>query len=177
MATKKPKAEATKVQKVSKLKLPKSRTLRIIGVFVVLYFIGVAIGLYLHDRQPKPAPLPVTSQSGYVLLNGRRFDVQVASTKDERAHGLSGTQSLSANQGMLFVFNPSELACFWMKDMRYNLDILWFDSHNKLIYLQQNLSPATYPHTYCPPSATSRVLEIKAGSAKQLNVKVGDTLK
>jgi uncharacterized membrane protein (UPF0127 family) len=108
--------------------------------------------------------------------NSRIYTAVVAYTPAAREQGLSGQVSLKPNTGMLFVFDKPEQACFWMKDMRFNLDILWYDANSRLIYEQQNLSPTTYPRSYCPPMPARYVVEVPAGTAAQLGLSYGDKL-
>src|SRR5690348_9141485 len=101
---------------------------------VILFVLIVLLVTMLLTRKVK-AP------GSTVILNNHIFTVTVADTPAVRAQGLSDTPSLAKNHGMLFVFQTPDRACFWMKDMRYNLDILWFDANNKLVKLENNLSP------------------------------------
>src|SRR4051794_19873510 len=99
---------------------------------VTIVILALALTITLLTR-PAKAPAPSVS------LKGHTFSVTVADTPASRAQGLSGTTSLAQNHGMLFTFEPAEIACFWMKDMEYNLDILWFDTSNKLVKVEKNL--------------------------------------
>jgi uncharacterized membrane protein (UPF0127 family) len=61
-----------------------------------------------------------------------------------------------------------------MKDMKFDIDMLWFDQTQTLIHLQENATKATYPSSFCPPSAASYVLEVPVGTVSQLGLKLGD---
>ena len=111
-----------------------------------------------------------------ISLKHTNFSVRLASTPAEHAKGLSDTSRLKPHEGMLFTFQPPEAACFWMKDMHYNLDILWFDAQRKLIYQEWNASPDTYPANFCPEKVANYVLEIPGGTARQLKLQLGDQL-
>ena len=105
-----------------------------------------------------------------VVLGGETFRVEVAATEEQQNDGLSGRSGLGAHQGMLFLFQEPDKICFWMNDMKFNIDILWFDEHQKLIKLEKNLSPDTFPRQYCPPQPAKYVLEVPAGTAERLGV-------
>ena len=47
---------------------------------------------------------------------------------EERSQGLSGRPNLAAGTGMLFVFEQAGSYAFWMKDMRFPLDMVWIDA-------------------------------------------------
>lgn len=108
-------------------------------------------------------------------INNHQVVIEIADTPAKRQLGLGNRDSLEANHGMLFVFDQPDEACFWMKDMHFNLDILWFDANKHLIYQKPNLSPDTYPNTFCPPTKADYVLEINAGEAAKLNIKNQDS--
>ncbi len=111
-----------------------------------------------------------------VSLNGKAFLVDVAETAYLQEKGLSVHPPLNENEGMLFVFKEPDTYSFWMKDMLFAIDILWFDKDLKLIHLEKSVSPDSYPKTFYPPIPALYVLEIKAGESAKLNVKIGDTL-
>jgi uncharacterized membrane protein (UPF0127 family) len=124
-----------------------------------------ALLLIKEVRAPESQPKSIK-----VTFGGRDFNALVADTEKEREHGLSGTPQLAPDEAMLFVLDGPTRACFWMKDMRYNLDILWFDSDKHLTHDVVNVSPSSYPNTYCPPRDAKYVLEIVGGTLRQLNV-------
>lgn len=107
----------------------------------------------------------------------RSFVLDVASTPSTREQGLGGRQSLAANQGMLFVFSSNKPECFWMKGMRFPLDILWLDAHKKVTHIESNVSPDTYPKQFCPDVPTAYGIELSAGTAKSAGVHPGQTLR
>jgi uncharacterized membrane protein (UPF0127 family) len=109
-------------------------------------------------------------------INGKAFSLEVAKTSEAREKGLSGRSGLKADQGMIFVFDTPDKQCFWMKDMKFPIDILWFDSGKKLVYEIRELSPSTYPESFCSPSSAQYVVELPAGTAARLNANNGTQL-
>ena len=105
---------------------------------------------------------------GYVITNGYKVFVDIAITDKQLQDGLAIKNSLKENEGMLFFLGEPRKASFWMKDMKFNLDIYWFDESKQLIHQEQNLSPDSYPRNFCPAGNTKYVLEMTAGSAIQL---------
>ncbi len=106
-----------------------------------------------------------------VQLSSKIFKVDVADNPEAHSRGLSGRSGLGEDQGMLFVFDKPAVHCFWMKDMSFDIDILWFDKSNKLIYQERNVSPSTYPgQRFCPDKQAKYVLEVKAGTAESLDL-------
>ena len=102
---------------------------------------------------------------------------ETVNTPETREKGLSGRTSLANNKGMLFEFQEPGGYCFWMKDMKFNIDVIWLDGEKRIIDIKKDLSPATYPQAFCPILQTKYVIEVNAGVAKQANLIVGHKLK
>jgi uncharacterized membrane protein (UPF0127 family) len=118
----------------------------------------------------------VKAPAAVVTIHNHSFTVEYADSPDEQVKGLSGRASLAPDHGMLFRFNAADTHCFWMKDMRFALDIIWINSDKKVVHLESNVSPQTYPKSYCPAEPARYVLEVNAGTTKALNLRTGDSL-
>ncbi len=103
------------------------------------------------------------------------FELEVADTYEKHMRGLSGRKDLPMDTGMLFVFEQIEEQCFWMKDMRFSLDIIWTDEHKKITKIEKNVSPDTYPDSFCVDN-TKYVLEFNRGFASKYGLKAGTKL-
>ncbi|MBA3758466.1 DUF192 domain-containing protein [Candidatus Saccharibacteria bacterium] len=122
----------------------------------------------------------VATQLGNEKIIGRigsgYFNFELANSPTERNQGLSGRQPLKSTEGMIFAFDEPGQSCFWMKDMKFNLDILWFDENKKLIYEKHDVSPDTYPESFCSDIPAKYVVEVTAGVATKNQIKLGDKL-
>jgi UDP-GlcNAc:undecaprenyl-phosphate GlcNAc-1-phosphate transferase len=108
-----------------------------------------------------------------VVVDGAVFVLEAAKTPEEQARGLSNRDSLCGNCGMLFEFSDPGLHSFWMKDMRFSLDVIWLDENNQVVAKYENLPfPSLEP--FGPPVPVVRVLELPAGAAT--SVRVGERL-
>lgn len=116
-----------------------------------------------------------TSTPG-VTAASSTFAVDVALTEAAREKGLSGRTSLKQNTGLLFVFDAAEEPLFWMKDMNFSIDITWIDDSMKVVHIEKNVSPNTYPKTFSSPVPSRFVLETPAGSMKAHKISVGDAV-
>jgi uncharacterized membrane protein (UPF0127 family) len=100
----------------------------------------------------------------------RLLEEEIANLKS----GLSGRSSLSESSAMLFVFDiESDRYCFWMKDMKFDIDILWLDSKKRIVDAKYAASPSSYPEEFCPKSAARYVLELPAGQALKNGLIIG----
>ena len=98
-------------------------------------------------------------------------------TDSEKQQGLMGRESLGEDQGMLFVFEEEKVRAFWMKNMRFSLDIIWADSDQRIVDIHENIPPCEESCSNILPQAPARfVLEVSSGFAEKNGIKVGDIL-
>lgn len=104
--------------------------------------------------------------------------VEVVDTPDKRTLGLSGREYLSEKAGMLFVFdNTNEKNCFWMKDMNLSIDMVWMNEQREVVTVTPNVTPESYPETYCPDEPAKYGLELANGNAEKLDITPGVKLR
>src|SRR5438876_1112412 len=60
-----------------------------------------------------------------LTIDNKSFTVEVATASADQQQGLSGRNSMSMDRGMLFEFSHPYAYAFWMKDMKFPLDILF----------------------------------------------------
>ena len=87
------------------------------------------------------------------------FRVEIANTDAERMTGLSGRDALTGYDGLLFVFPESGYYTIWMKDMRFPIDIIWIDENLKVVHIDKNISPDTYPRVFRPIRPVKYIVE------------------
>ena len=108
------------------------------------------------------------------FINDKQFLVEVAQSDAQKSLGLSDREGLNQNAGMLFIFNKPSKQYFWMKDMKFPIDIVWIDENKKIVGLVENAKPEDYPETYPSPQNVVYVLEIGSGEVKKQGIKIGD---
>lgn len=114
---------------------------------------------------------------GYVLIGDHlKVSVDVAATEVTREKGLSGRPGLASDQGMLFIFDHADTYAFWMKDMRFPLDLIWISGGRIAdITADVPVQPAGAPlPTYTPRVPVDRVIEVSAGFAQANGLRVGE---
>ncbi len=121
-----------------------------------------------------------SASNPWVELGGKRYNVEVATTEDQRDRGLMFRDAMAADHGMLFVHEREEPQAYWMKDTHIPLDILFFDHDLKLVTQQRDVPPCTLGDG-CPPYPSTApakyVLELNAGQAAAMQLKDGEVLK
>ena len=119
-----------------------------------------------------------STNSARIMIGGVILTVELAETPAAQERGLSGRASLPSNGGMLFVFDHPSFWGFWMTDMKFPLDIIWFNSTRQVVYSEPNLPPCI-PGQDCPViTPTSKalyVLEVNAGFMASHQVRLGST--
>ncbi|MEK7502976.1 MAG: DUF192 domain-containing protein [Patescibacteria group bacterium] len=117
-----------------------------------------------------------SGQKMIVNISGRKVEVDIANNEKERNKGLGGRKNLPEDSGMLFIFEIPAKYSFWMKDMRFPIDIIWIEENKKITAISENIAPETYPASFSPSEPVKYVLEVNAGWADKNGVKSGDSI-
>lgn len=113
-------------------------------------------------------------ESSFIKIKEQILNVELALTAEQRSLGLSNREVLAENTGMLFVFPTPGKYFFWMKDMNFPIDMIWFDENRKIIYIEKNVQPDSFPKLFGEDKNSLYVLEINSGFAEKHDLKVGD---
>lgn len=111
-----------------------------------------------------------------LTINGIRFSVEKVVSPAQRIKGLSGRKKLAEDHGMLFVYPSDGYYSFWMKDMNFPIDIIWIDSHKRIVDIAAKIYPETYPQTFTSRSAARYILEVNAGTTDRYSIQHGDEI-
>lgn len=117
----------------------------------------------------------VNSNFGQVTIGNKVFKVEVAGTPYKREQGLSNRNSIGSD-GMLFVFDTPARYSFWMKDMKFALDIVWFRD-NRIVSMDAHIQPPQSGETlksFSPPAEVNYVLELPEGSIQKYGIDQGN---
>ncbi len=116
----------------------------------------------------------VSSKKPSLTTNYGSIDLLIADTPLLRQRGLSGRSELDENTGMLFLFDSAKSQnCFWMKDMNFAIDMIWLDSDKNVVSVEQNVTPETFPSSFCPEVPALYGLEVNSGIADELKISNG----
>ncbi len=115
-----------------------------------------------------------------LIINNHELQVETVTTPEKMALGLSGRDELGSD-GMLFIFSEKQPLSFWMKEMKFSIDIIWI-AENQVIEItpsapipEKNVSLSQLPR-YSPQAAADMVLEIPAGKSHELGIAIGSTV-
>jgi len=104
--------------------------------------------------------------------------VEVRDTDEGRRLGLSGREDLKENEGMLFVFEKAGRHSFWMKEMRFDLDLV-FIKDNQVVELVVEVKapgPDEIPRSIRPTQEVEMVLEVNSGWVDDNSIKLDDVV-
>lgn len=145
----------------------------ILGVIIYVVFAVYTPTFY---QMSKEFFYDVIEEKKVVIIGDKLFKVKIAETQQERARGLSGTKEIKEGTGMFFIFDDEGNHGIWMNEMNYSIDIIWFDRFGKIIHIEKNVSPDTFPEVFRAEKSSKFVLEIGAGEADRLGLKLGDSI-
>lgn len=112
-----------------------------------------------------------------VEIGKTNLRMELADNQLSRVTGLSYRDSIGSD-GMLFVFTESSAEnCFWMKDMKFSIDMVWLSSDKTVLSIDREVSPETFPNTFCPVSPAKYGIEINAGTAQNYGFEIGKQVK
>jgi uncharacterized membrane protein (UPF0127 family) len=111
-----------------------------------------------------------------VFGDGTKVSVEIADSPQTRERGLMFRERLTANEGMVFVFDRPGFYPFWMKNTLIPLDIVWLDPAGRIVSIAASVPPckADPCPTYAPAGNAMFVVELVSGFAREHGLKPGD---
>lgn len=110
-----------------------------------------------------------------IEINSHFFLARSVLSEFSRERGLSGRKDLCKKCAMIFNFKKKGKYSFWMKDMNFDLDIIWI-ADEKVVYIKKNFSHES-SEIVQPGILVDKVVEINAGLADRYGFKIGDEVK
>src|SRR5207253_237768 len=107
-------------------------------------------------------------------IGTKTFVLEVAQSEPQQQKGLMKRDSLPEDHGMLFVFSDEKPRAFWMKNVRFPLDIVFLDAKGKVVSIRQM---EAYDETETWSDAPAQyAIELNKNAATAAGVKIGDQL-
>jgi poly-gamma-glutamate synthesis protein (capsule biosynthesis protein) len=118
------------------------------------------------------------AEIGNVCFGENCFYAEIVEKPEDVMLGLMFRKNLNEDGGMLFKFSEYKNHSFWMKNTLIPLDIIWLNENMEVVYIGENIQPCA--ETMCkginPIEKSKYVLELNAGTAQKINLKIGDKL-
>lgn len=115
-----------------------------------------------------------------IELKDQKLNVLVARDEWHRQRGLGKRESLEKNDGMIFFFSDFGKHAFVMRDIKFPIDIVWFNK-GEAVDFAPNVplepgKPEQDLKRYLPRQDANLVLELPAGWTIEHGLKIGDKL-
>jgi uncharacterized membrane protein (UPF0127 family) len=130
----------------------------------------VASSLFMGPTAARSLAASPPTANAVLTAGSHRYVLQIAVTSAQQARGLGYRARIPVSSGMLFVFPLSGTRCFWMRGMRFALDIIWLSSSDEVVTVHHALLPKD-PSIYC--AVAQDVVELDAGQAHAAGIDVG----
>ncbi|MEK7161381.1 MAG: DUF192 domain-containing protein [Patescibacteria group bacterium] len=155
-------------------------------LLVLLSIVLFSVACSGNNPSPTQNTKPVYDYSHKLKIGEEILFVEIVSDEKKMQTGLSNLPNMNDNNGMLFDFgNKKVTPNFWMKDMLFDIDLIWIYK-NKIVEITPDVTAPAKDEglniknlklpTYSPANAATRVLEVNAGWSKTNNIKVGDKI-
>lgn len=154
---------------------PKHRRIILVSLVITL-LLGTGIGLYLRQNRNiilSSCSADTLPETTIITIGNDKLVAEVTSTDQQKQLGLSGRPCLEDGTAMLFPYSEPGNLCFWMKDMRFPIDMVWLDKGKKVVTIKADATPDSFPQSFCPSRPAQYVVEVQAGLAKSLGWKPG----
>ena len=137
------------------------------GAVVLVFFPGLLVG----DPGPyNTTTVTVADENGTDLAT---VEVRIADTFEKRYTGLSETDSLAPDEGMLFVHDEEGKHGYVMRGMDFPIDIVFVDGDGTVV----DIFHASVDGENAPYRATAKyVLEVNRGWTNRTGLSAGDTV-
>jgi uncharacterized membrane protein (UPF0127 family) len=108
------------------------------------------------------------ADSSTLHIGPHAFQVELATTPQQRQRGLMGRTHLPADSGMLFVFEEPGRHCFWMRDTPLPLSIAFIDPSGLIADLA-DMQPRSEA-LHCPSADIRYALEVRQGEFQRRGI-------
>ena len=98
-----------------------------------LAVLASAIILLLSAAAGPSSATAVPRGDAVLIAGSHRYYLQLAVTPAQQELGLGDRVKLPLDNGMLFVYHSSGTRCFWMKGMRFALDMIWLSPGDEVV--------------------------------------------
>ena len=140
----------------------------LLGVTLAVGVSGMVIGAYFWGNHQN------TSCPTGVRVSEKEYTLECSVTEEAQAVGLSGREKLCESCAMVFPFQTPGKHPFWMKGMRFPLDMVWLSADDTVVHIEHRILE-TSEQVYHSEIPAMWVLEFNAGSLD--TVQKGDKLR
>jgi uncharacterized membrane protein (UPF0127 family) len=104
------------------------------------------------------------------------FDIEVASSEQEKQLGLMYRTAIGDSEGMLFPNEAERQVSMWMRNTYIPLDMVFIRSDGMISRIEERAEPLS-DRVIAAGTAVAAVLELQGGTAARLGIKPGDKVR
>ncbi len=128
----------------------------------------------LGQDETAAADLSSAFESGTIIIEAEkdacyRFDVYLATNREQQIRGLMHVRHLREFTGMLFSYVEPNMHSMWMKNTYISLDILFIREDGTISNIESNTEPLSLK-SISSTEPVSYVLELNAGVTAKLHI-------
>jgi hypothetical protein len=114
-----------------------------------------------------------------IVVGNKKMDSFIADTPRKMTVGLMFRNGLKSNECMTFFFPNDGTHPIWMRNMKFPIDIVWYDSNKRVVDFVENAMPSgRFDFSSFRPKKPARyVIEFNAGFVKKNKIKIKDVAK
>jgi uncharacterized membrane protein (UPF0127 family) len=124
-----------------------------------------------------PLPGGIAAETATLVLHTdtgpHSFNIEIAKTPSEKILGLMYRRSLPSDAGMLFLYDRPQPVTFWMRNTYIPLDMVFIGADGRVQRIESHTEPFSLAAISSDGDVES-VLELNAGTADAIGLKVGD---
>jgi len=120
------------------------------------------------DAAASPGSLVLKTDSG-----PHSFNIELATTEQQRILGLMFRRTLAADAGMLFLYDRAQPVAMWMKNTYIPLDMIFIGADGRVHRIAKRTEPFS-TDVISSEGDVQGILEVNAGTADAIGLKPGD---
>jgi len=158
------------------MQLKRIRLASMLAFLTCLMYMAICLPMVAGAQTQQDPPWRIAPESpparAQITVGGTSLDVELATTAGQQTLGLGYRNGLQPGTGMLFVDTSASDRTFWMKGMRFCLDIIWIQD-GAIAGAAENACPDADGTAdqdrarFASPGPVTDVLEVPAGWLKQ----------
>jgi len=146
----------------------------ILVFFIIILFFGILYNSNIEEKDELNLP---NEEISVVRIKDKVIIVEIANSQAEHRIGLMNHNELEKDHGMLFIFEEEKIHSFWMKNMKFSIDIVWIDSNEYIVHIEKDLPPCEDNCViYAPEKESKYVLEVESGFTDEHKINIGEPL-
>ena len=155
------------------------------AIIVIIAVLITLLVVYIPDKNGKTDSSNLRlsfEKQGMAIIYGTDgkqkavFDLELAETLEQQRIGLMYRDTMTDNQGMLFVYQAAGNLNFWMKNTYLPLDLVFFLPDSTIYKIYPDNKPFS-ESAISPPEKCLMTLELNAGIADRYKLNPGDKIK